>query len=220
MNISTNNIKLNLNKSRISDKNEKWIEQDIIVPDNMPDAVKIINISSIPYVNDVEINNGRAKVVGKINYSVTYRANDEQMNIRGLNVSYPYTVNIENNNIKNKEDVIVDSKLKNIIYSLPNERKIAIKNEIVFNIDIIEAVTVDIIKDFQKCEDIEFNKCNNSFDNIKERKRCIIASSEDVMLPKEASAIYEILKIYFNEGKIFFNDVVTKKAIYEVIKSI
>ena len=30
----------------------------------------------------------------------------------------------------------------------------------------------------------------------------------------------EILKIYFNEGKIFFNDVVTKKAIYEVIKSI
>ena len=149
MNISTNNIKLNLNKSRISDKNEKWIEQDIIVPDNMPDAVKIINISSIPYVNDVEINNGRAKVVGKINYSVTYRANDEQMNIRGLNVSYPYTVNIENNNIKNKEDVIVDSKLKNIIYSLPNERKIAIKNEIVFNIDIIEAVTVDIIKDFQ-----------------------------------------------------------------------
>ena len=45
MNISTNNIKLNLNKSRISDKNEKWIEQDIIVPDNMPDAVKIINIS-------------------------------------------------------------------------------------------------------------------------------------------------------------------------------
>lgn len=195
MNISTNNIKLNLNKSRISDKNEKWIEQDIIVPDNMPDAVKIINISSIPYVNDVEINNGRAKVVGKINYSVTYRANDEQMNIRGLNVSYPYTVNIENNNIKNKEDVIVDSKLKNIIYSLPNERKIAIKNEIVFNIDIIEAVTVDIIKDFQKCEDIEFNKCNNSFDNIKERKRCIIASSEDVMLPKEASAIYEILKI-------------------------
>ena len=195
MNISTNNIKLNLNKSRISDKNEKWIEQDIIVPDNMPDAVKIINISSIPYVNDVEINNGRAKVVGKINYSVTYRANDEQMNIRGLNVSYPYTVNIENNNIKNKEDVIVDSKLKNIIYSLPNERKIAIKNEIVFNIDIVEAVTVDIIKDFQKCEDIEFNKCNNSFDNIKERKRCIIASSEYVMLPKEASAIYEILKI-------------------------
>ena len=30
----------------------------------------------------------------------------------------------------------------------------------------------------------------------------------------------EILKIYFNEGKIYFNDVVTKKKIYEVIKSL
>lgn len=195
MNISTNNMKLNLNKSKIVEKDEKWVEQDIIVPDNMPDAIKIINISSIPYINDVEINNGRAKVVGKINYSVIYRANDDEMSIRGLNVSYPYTVNIENNNIQNKEDVMVNSKLKNIIYSLPNERKIAIKNEITFDINVTEKVTVDIIKDFQKCEDIEYNKCSNSFDNIKERKRSIISSTEDVMLPKESSAVYEILKV-------------------------
>lgn len=195
MDISTNNMKLNLNKAKKIEKDEKWIEQDIIVPDNMPDAIKIINISSIPYINDVEINNGRAKVVGKINYSVIYRASDDDMNIRGLNVSYPYTVNIENSNIRNKEDVIVDSKLKNIIYSLPNERKIAIKNEITFEINIAEMVNVDIIKDFQKCDDIEYNKCKNFFNNIKERKRSMISSSEDVMLPKEASPIYEILKV-------------------------
>lgn len=195
MDINTNNMKLNLNKSKIVEKDEKWIEQDIIVPDNMPDAIKIISISSIPYINDIEINNGRAKIVGKINYSVIYRANDDEMNIRGLNASYPYTVNIENSNIKNKEDVVVDSKLKNIIYSLPNERKIAIKNEICFEINIDEKVTVDIIKDFQKCDDIEFNKCKNSFNNIKERKRCIISSTEDIMLPKESSAVYEILKV-------------------------
>lgn len=195
MDISTNNMKLNLNKSKIVDKDEKWIEQDIIVPDNMPDAIKIINISSIPYINDVEINNGRAKVVGKINYSVIYRANDEQMNIRGLNVSYPYTVNIEDSNIKNKEDVVVESRLKNIIYSLPNERKIAIKNELIFDINIVENVTVEVIKDFQKSDDIEYNKCSNSFNNVKERKRSMISSTEDVMLPKEASAVYEILKV-------------------------
>ena len=38
-------MKLNLNKSKIIEKDEKWVEQDIIVPDNMPDAIKIINIS-------------------------------------------------------------------------------------------------------------------------------------------------------------------------------
>ena len=86
MNISTNNMKLNLSKSKIVEKEDKWIEQDIILPDNMPDAIKIINITSTPYINDIEVNNGRIKVVGKMNYSVIYRANDDEMNIRGLNV--------------------------------------------------------------------------------------------------------------------------------------
>ena len=95
MNISTNNMKLNLSKSKIVEKEDKWIEQDIIVPDNMPDAIKIINITSTPYINDIEVNNGRIKVVGKMNYSVIYRANDDEMNIRGLNVSHPYTTTIE-----------------------------------------------------------------------------------------------------------------------------
>ena len=195
MNISTNNMKLNLSKSKIVEKEDKWIEQDIIVPDNMPDAIKIINITSTPYINDIEVNNGRIKVVGKMNYSVIYRANDDEMNIRGLNVSHPYTTTIEKSNIKNKDDIIIESNLKNIIYSLPNERKIAIKNEVNFEINISEGISVDIIKDFPKDQDIEYNKCKNCFNNIKERKRSIISSSEDIMLRKEADAVYEILKV-------------------------
>ena len=178
MNISTNNMKLNLSKSKIVEKEDKWIEQDIIVPDNMPDAIKIINITSTPYINDIEVNNGRIKVVGKMNYSVIYRANDDEMNIRGLNVSHPYTTTIEKSNIKNKDDIIIESNLKNIIYSLPNERKIAIKNEVNFEINISEGISVDIIKDFPKDQDIEYNKCKNCFNNIKERKSFIISYSE------------------------------------------
>lgn len=195
MNISTNNMKLNLNKSKIIEKDERWIEQDIIVPDNMPDAIKIINITSTPYINDIEVNNGRIKIVGKMNYCVIYRANDEEMSIRGLNVSHPYTTSLEKSNIKNKDDIIINSSLKNIIFSLPNERKIAIKNEVSFNINIIENVNVDIIKDFPKDQDIEYNKCKNCFNNVKERKKSIISSSEDVMLLKDAVSIYEILKV-------------------------
>lgn len=195
MNISTNNMKLNLNKSKIEEKDERWIEQDIIVPDNMPDAIKIINITATPYINDVEVSNGRIKIVGKMNYSVIYRANDEEMNIRGLNVSYPYTTNLEKSNIKNKEDIIIKSRLKNVIYSLPNERKIAIKNEISFDTNIVETVNVDVIKEFPNCQDIEFNKCKNYFSNIKQKKRSMITSSEDVMIGKDSPSIYEILKI-------------------------
>ena len=54
MSVVTNNMKLNLNKAKVTRKDEKWIEQDIIVPDNMPDALKIINVSAFPYISDIE----------------------------------------------------------------------------------------------------------------------------------------------------------------------
>ena len=142
MSVVTNNMKICLNKMKIVQKDEKWIEQDIIVPDNMPDALKIINVSAFPYISDVEISKGRVKIVGKINYSVIYRANDENMSIRGLNSSCPYSVILDNDKIKEGCDVIVESNLKNIIYSLPNERKIAVKNEIQYNLEIIENAIV------------------------------------------------------------------------------
>ncbi len=195
MSITTNNIKLNLSKTKNVQREDKWIEQDVIVPDNMPDALKIINITSHPYINDYEINNGKIKIVGKINYNIIYRANDEGCSVRGLNVSYPYTTTIEKVIVKDPSNLVIDSKLKNIIYSLPNERKIAIKNEVSFCIEIMENTNVDIIKEFPKNEDIEFNKCKSSFNNIKQKKKTYITSTEDVLLKKENDAIYEILKV-------------------------
>lgn len=66
------------------------------------------------------------------------------------------------------------------------------------------------------------------FDNIIEPKSdkilCVnVDEMEEKALTKKSMFLRprtEILKIYFNEGKIYFNDVVTKKAIYEVLKSI
>ena len=59
--------------------------------------------------------------------------NDEKFNTRGLFVSYPYTEVLDVDKLKSNMNVTVDSKCKNIIYSLPNERKISIKSEILEN---------------------------------------------------------------------------------------
>ena len=194
MSVATNNMRLSLNKVKNIQKEERWIEQDIIVPDNMPDALKIISVSAFPYISDVEISDGRVKVVGKINYLVTYRANDENTNIRGLNTSCPYSIIIDNEKIKDGSNILVESSLKNIIYSLPNERKIAIKNEIVYTLEIVENAMVDFIKDFPDNSNIEYSKCTNSFCNVKEMKQGYISSNENISISRESSPMYEILK--------------------------
>ena len=176
-----------LNKCSINENISDWIEQDIIVPDSKPDAVKIVNVTVTPYVTDCEVMDGKVKVMGKLNYFVIYRVNDEGFCNRGLFMSYPYS------------EVLIDPKCKNIIFSLPNERKIAVKSEIMFKVKVKEQVNAYVIKNFDCDMPIECKMCNKTFNNIIQNKSSVIASKEDVMLPKEAEDFFEILKI---EAKI------------------
>lgn len=213
--------KLNLDKCIVKEKISEWIEQDIIVPDSKPDAVKIVNVTVTPYVNDCEIMDGKIKVVGKINYFIIYMVNDEKFNTRGLFVSYPYTEVLNVDKLKSNMNVNVDSKCKNVIYSLPNERKISVKSEIMFNVIVKESVGIDIIQSFDEESNIECKMENKVFNNIIQNKSNIIASKEDVMLPKEAEDFVEILKLDTNivntEYKESYNKIMVKGDIEVVL---
>ena len=87
MQVKTEKKKINLNKCCINENVSEWIEQDIIVPDTKPDALKILHVNVTPYVSDVEITENRLKVIGKLNYFVIYRVDDDKFNARGLIVS-------------------------------------------------------------------------------------------------------------------------------------
>ena len=84
MQITSQKKNLNLNKCCINESVSEWMEQDIIVPDTKPDALKIVYVNVTPYVSDVEVMEDRVKLVGKLNYFVIYRVDDEKFNTRGL----------------------------------------------------------------------------------------------------------------------------------------
>lgn len=206
--------KMNLNKCAINKEMSEWVEQDIIVPDTKPDAVKIVNVTVTPYVSDTEIMEGRIKVVGKINYFIIYKVDDERFNTRGLFVTYPYTEVLELEGIRPGMHLTLEPRCKNVIYSLPNERKIAIKSEILFQTRVKEMVEVSVIKGFDSETPIECKMCNQSFCNVLDHKSSIIASKEDVMLPKEAEDFFELLnmdaKIMNTEFKESYNKIMVK----------
>lgn len=214
MGINTERKSINLNKSSINVDINKWIEQDIIVPDTKPDAMKIVNVTVTPYVSDVEVMDNKIKVVGKINYFVIYKVSDEMFGTRGLFVAYPYSEELEVNGVNKSMNARVIPVAKNVIYSLPNERKISIKSEIVFKTKVKESVLVDVISSFNEDCDIECKMCNGQFNNILCNKKSVIASKEDIMLPKEAEDFFEILKvdtkIKNTEFKESFNKIMVK----------
>jgi hypothetical protein len=179
----------------IRDSISVWIEQDILVPDTKPDAMKIINVTVNPYVTDIEVMDNKVKVTGKLNYYVIYRTNETNMGTRGLFVSLPYTQVLNVKGIKRDTDVRVKPIVKNVIYSLPNERKIAIKTEIIFKVIGVESTSINLIQRFSPDYKVEVKLNETTFNNLLNNKYNVIASKEDVMIPNENADFYEILKI-------------------------
>ncbi len=214
MPINTINKSLKLNKCSINEDVSTWIEQDIIVPDTKPDAIKIVSVVVTPYVNETELMQDKIKVTGNINYFVIYKVDDEKFNTRGLFSSFPYSEILELKGANKDMNVSITPISKNVIYSLPNERKIAIKTEIVFKTRLKKLEDVDLINKFDTENDIECKMCTNHFSNIIQTKKNIIASKEDFMLPKEAEDFFEILnletKIKNTEYKESYNKIMIK----------
>lgn len=195
MSINTQRKNIILNKLCINENISKWIEQDIIVPDTKPDALKIVNVSVNPYLTDFEIMDSKIKVMGKINYFVIYKANDEKFATRGLNVSYPFTEILDLKGINKNSIISIRPVVRNIIHTLPNERKIAIKSEVVFKVRCKNQKNVSLIIDFDNDALVEKKISRGNFSNIIDNKKSIIASREELMLPKDVEDVFEILNM-------------------------
>lgn len=193
--VSTENKGLNLHTIPIRESVSVWIEQDILVPDTKPDAIKIINVTVNPYVTDIEVMDNKVKVNGKLNYYVIYRTNETNMGTRGLFVSLPYTQVLNVKGLKKDMDVRVKPLVKNVIYSLPNERKIAIKTEVIFKVTGLESTYVELIQRFAPEHKVEIKLNESKFNNLIRSKYNVIASKEDIMLPKENEDFFEFLKV-------------------------
>lgn len=195
MSITTERKHLTLNKSSINESISTWIEQDIIVPDTKPDALKIVNVHVNSYVNSCEIMDGKIKVSGNMYYYIIYRCNEENKTTRGLDVCVPFTETLNVKGVNKNMQAYIMPEVKNVIHSLPNERKISTKTEVIFNVCIKTPVNVSLIEKFDSNDDIECKTKKQKFCNIMKNKSNVIASKEDIMLQKENEDFMEFLKV-------------------------
>jgi len=215
MPININKQKINVNKNVIKGANTAWIEQDILVPDTKPDVMKIISVDNNVYINSKEIMDSSIRVAGQISYYIIYVSVDGQ--IRGINMSYPFVKVIDDKEIKKDMKVMIIPTVKNIIFSLPNERKIAIKTEIIFRYKLSEIGEVEVLNRIDDCNSLECKMSKDSFFNVIEYKNDVFETREDIMLPEGLPGANEILrvsnKIVNTEYKVSYNKILVKGEI-------
>lgn len=215
MPININKQKINVNKNVIKGANVAWIEQDILVPDTKPDVMKIIKVDNNVYINTKELMDSSIRVTGQISYYIVYISTEGK--IRGINVMYPFVKVIEDKNIKKDMKARIIPTVKNIVYSLPNERKIAVKTEIVFRYKLSEVGEVEILARIEDCNSLECKMSKDSFFNVIEQKMDVFEAKEDIMLSDGLPGIKEILRVSNNivntEYKVSYNKILVKGEI-------
>lgn len=215
MPLNIENQILNLNKCTIRDVKTSWIEQDIVVPDIKPDVIKIIRIEANVFVTEKEVMDGNIKLKGNITYYIIY--NDENKRARTITATYPYSKTIDEPDSRQNMNIRVVPSIKNIIYSVPNERKIAVKTEIAFRYRLNDVGCYNLLTRIDSEEKLETKTEKQIFLNIIEQKTHNIESREDIMLPENSKGASEILRIETNiintEYKVSYNKIMVKGEI-------
>ena len=216
MSINVNKETINLMQFVVKDKYTLWEVQDILVPDTKPDVMKVIRVEGLPVIQDVELKDGSMRISGEITYYIMYKSMDGAK-VRGISMSYPFVQTITNANIK--QDMVQDTNIciKNIIWSLPNERKISIKAEVVISYFLNKIAPIEIINEITSEKDIEIFKTQDNYRNVMAVKQDVISINEELMLPQETIPIAEILRVGADitntDYKISYNKILLKGEI-------
>ncbi len=212
MQVNMDKQKINVNKNIVKGSNVVWIEQDVLVPDTKPDVMKIIKVDECVNITSAEVAEGSIRISGNITYYIMYIADSGE--IRGISMLYPFVKVLEDKDIMTNMKLRILPTVRNIIYSLPNERKIALKSEIIFRYKLMEIGEIELLKKIEDSKDMQFKISKDSFYNVNESKEDTLDASEDIMLPDTQVAIKDILRVFTNivntEYKVSYNKILIK----------
>lgn len=213
MSINLNKEELMLSRYVARDKTTTWIEQEVLVSDIKPDVMKIIRVEAVPFIQESEVNDGTIKVRGRITYYILYRSMDGGT-LKGITAEYPFAQTINTSQAKEGMNLDIDVVARNVIYSLPNERKIMLKTELVFDYSVTDVAMVSLPVNIENGEKIEYLVTNDMFSNVIAVKKESIELAEEIILPDEMTGIEEIVKVASEinntDYKVSYNKILVK----------
>ena len=204
---------INVNKV-VYEKEEKiTIEGDMIVPDSKPDILSAINTSGNICIYKKELIDEKLKIDGCINAYIMYIADNNEDNVRGINVNLDFSKVLDAPNCKNNMILDMWTEIKNIECSVINGRKISVKAEVNVKYKVYTNENIELINDVGEDNDIQVLKntiCVNSLVGYGNTKAYV----KDTIMIDNTDNLAEILKANINlvdrDVKISYNKVLVK----------
>lgn len=189
------------------------VEEDFVVPDIKPDILNSISTSGTLCVHKKEVMDGKIKIDASINAYIIYLADDEDSNVRSMNVSMDFSQMVDFDKVKSEmilEDNIV---LKTIECKVLNGRKISLKAIVDMDLKVFSNENMEFVNQIEDLEDVQMLNENISLNSLLGNGMTKVYAKDTFMLDG-IDNLAEIMKVNIDiknkETKISYNKVLIK----------
>lgn len=117
---------------------------DVIVPDSMPDVLKILQVDSEASVTDKYIENGKLTITGRCDYKVLYVPDSESEKIKCMHTSMEFRRTADAANVAEDSDIITKTTVERVEFNAVNSRKIRLRTVVHVDFEVSETKETEI----------------------------------------------------------------------------
>lgn len=213
MNLELKKENLNINKVVAEKTNVIYVEGDIIVPDVKPDILNTIYTEGNVCINKKEVLDGRVRLDGDVKIWVTYLAESNEGNIRGISSNINFTENINCESCKTGMTLNVEPILKSIECKVLNGRKINVKAGIEMNVKVFSNEEISLVKEISNLKNVQMLNKSMLMNSLIGTGNTVVSSKENVNIDNGfnlAEILSTSVKIVDKDIKISYNKVLAK----------
>lgn len=204
---------LNINKVVAEKTNMIYVEGDIIVPDVKPDILNTICTEGNVCINKKEVFDGRIRLDGEVKVWITYLAESDDGNVRGITNSINFTENINLESCKPGMTLHLEPVLKSIECKVLNGRKINVKAGIEMNVKVFSNDEISLVREVDNLNNVQMLNKSVKVNSLIGAGATLVSAKENVSIDNGTN-LAEILttsvKIVDKDVKISYNKVLAK----------
>ncbi len=169
------------------------LDDDYIVRDNKPDALRIIYTKGDVMLEDTKVGNQVVWITGKLRFSTLYQSDDENQRLESVSGEIPFQEKLVMDEVEDGDDVSVNVQIEDLSAGIINSRKLAIRAVLNILATSREEEEIEIACAMPEGFGWEQRVSTYPMMCLVVNKRDIVRMQKEMLLPNSKSNIREIV---------------------------
>ncbi len=144
MELKVTTTELELSSEICRSENAFGAESDLIVPDNMPDILSILQISANAATSACDPQNDRVLLTGNVFFNILYVADTPGREVRAINTGAVFSNIFSAPGVRDSMPVQSEVRVSSVNYDLTNCRKLSVHSELLGRITVYSSASLSL----------------------------------------------------------------------------